>query len=161
MKGFKFTILGACASDLRLLRLQVKKNRARRSEMRTSPPTTPPMIGVLSMVAELEEPLVGTLVEVGVFEVVEVGVFGVIEVRVFEVVEVKVFEVVGLGELENEVVDSKVRVFEVVEVGEVAKIEVEDHKIDDAGCTTGNREESIAEVLNSKKTSSGWENRQT
>ena len=34
--------LSAC--DLRLLRLRLKKNRARRSEMRTNPPITPPMI---------------------------------------------------------------------------------------------------------------------
>ena len=34
--------LSAC--DLRLLRLRLKKKRARRSEMKTSPPITPPMI---------------------------------------------------------------------------------------------------------------------
>ena len=42
----------------RLLRLRMKKNRARKGEMRTSPPITPPMIapiGFLSMV-ELDGP---------------------------------------------------------------------------------------------------------
>ena len=34
--------LSAC--DLRLLRLRLKKKRARRIEMKTSPPLTPPMI---------------------------------------------------------------------------------------------------------------------
>ena len=32
------------ACNLRLLRLRLKKKRARRSEMRTNPPITPPMI---------------------------------------------------------------------------------------------------------------------
>ena len=67
--------LSACT--LRLLRLRIK-NKPRRSEMRTSPPITPPMIapvGFLSMVVEepdvptfgveLDELDDGTLVEVG------------------------------------------------------------------------------------------------
>ena len=68
--------LSACA--LLLLRLRLKKNRARRSEMRT-PPIKPPMIGFLSMVVEelgeeLDELPDGKLVDVGVlFEDVEYG----------------------------------------------------------------------------------------
>ena len=77
-------LLGACA--LCLLRLRLKKNRARRSKMRMSPPTTPPMIGVLLMVVELDDEFEelpdGTLVEVGVIGVeknVEDGVIEVVE----------------------------------------------------------------------------------
>ena len=40
------------SSSLRLLRLRMKKNRAMRSEMKTTPPITPPMIGLLLMVVE-------------------------------------------------------------------------------------------------------------
>ena len=76
------TVKGFSACDFRLLRLQMKKNRARRSEIRTSPPITPPMIaavGLLLMVVEglggeIDELPDGMLVEVRVlFEDVEDG----------------------------------------------------------------------------------------
>lgn len=62
---------------LRLLRLRMKKKMAMKSKMRATPPITPPMIGLLSMVfKELEDPTFDvelgeelddrTLVEVGV-----------------------------------------------------------------------------------------------
>ena len=79
VKGF--TTLGEGVVDdislsafgLRLLRLRLKKKRARRSEMRTSPPITPPVIASEGLVVEeldeeLDELTDGTLVEVGVFE---------------------------------------------------------------------------------------------
>jgi hypothetical protein len=51
----------------------LKKKRARRREMRTSPPITPPMIAsvgweVEELGEELDELPDGTLVEIGVFE---------------------------------------------------------------------------------------------
>ena len=62
--------------------------------MRMSPPTTPPMIGVLLMVVELDDEFEelpdGTLVEVGVIGVeknVEDGVIEVVEDDVIEAVE--------------------------------------------------------------------------
>jgi hypothetical protein len=68
----------ACDLRLRLLRIRLKKKRARRSEMRTSPPITPPMIAFVGLVVEelgeeLDELPDGTLVKVlvGVLEDVE------------------------------------------------------------------------------------------
>ena len=53
MKGFTTSGEGTVydfspsACDLRLLRLRLKKNRAKRRQMRTSPPITPPIIGMV------------------------------------------------------------------------------------------------------------------
>jgi hypothetical protein len=49
-------LLRAC--DLRLLRLRLKKNRARRSKMSTSPPITPPMIALVVLLRIEVAPLV-------------------------------------------------------------------------------------------------------
>ena len=72
--------LSAC--DLRLLRLRLRKKRAGRSEMTTSPPITPAMIESVGLVVEeldeeSDELPDGTLV----------GMFEDVEERVFEDVE--------------------------------------------------------------------------
>ena len=56
--------LSSSASDLRSLRLRLKKNRARRTEIRTIPPITPPMIASVGLLGEeLDEGAIPVLVE--------------------------------------------------------------------------------------------------
>lgn len=101
VKGFTISEVYVISLSARFLRLRSKKNRARRSKMRMSPPTTPPMIGVLLMVVELDDEFEelpdGTLVEVGVIGVeknVEDGVIEVVEDGVIDIVEDGVIEAV-------------------------------------------------------------------
>jgi hypothetical protein len=79
-------VVSLSASDFRLLRLQRKNNRAMRSDMRTSPPITPPMIATVGFPGEeLSDSKApdGTLIEVGVLSdempLVEAGVFEEVE----------------------------------------------------------------------------------